>query len=250
MTEKHTRRLEAQPRTSLEEFIEGVIASLPIIVGIAPFGALFGMLALENTLSVGDAMLMSTVIYAGASQLVGIDLFGANVAPWLVVLSIFAVNFRNVLYSATIGRHFAHWSLAQQAIGYFLLVDAQFAETEKRAERGIPLRFAWYMGVGLPSYATWLITTYLGAIFGQLIPDPHAIGIDFFLPIYFCCLVMSFRSRAHWLSVVAASAAVSILAYKTIGSPWHVSIGAIAGVLVGAFLAPATNTKPTGEGSL
>lgn len=239
-----------QPRSAADEFLEGAIASLPIIVGVAPFGALFGMLALEHTLSVADAMFMSAAIYAGASQLVGIDLFGANVAPWLVVLSIFAVNFRHVLYSATVGRHFACWSLGKQAIAYFLLVDPLFAESEQRVDRGIPLRFSWYMGMGVPVYISWLVATYLGAIFGRLIPDPHAIGIDFLLPIYFCCLVLSFRARAHWLPVVAVSAVVSILAYRTIGSPWHVSVGALAGVVLGAFLPPVTDTKPTGEGIL
>ena len=239
-----------KPRSAADAFFEGAIASLPIIVGVAPFGALFGMLALEHTLSVADAMFMSAAIYAGASQLVGIDLFGANVAPWMIILSIFAVNFRLVLYSATVGRYFARWSLGKQVIAYFLLVDTLFAEAEQRTDRGIPLRFSWYMGIGLPIYISWLVATYLGAIFGQLIPDPHTIGIDFFLPIYFFCLVLSFRARAHWLPVVAVSAVASILAYRTIGSPWHVSVGALAGVVMGAFLPPVTDTKPTGEGIL
>ena len=62
--------------------------------------------------------------------------------------------------------------------------------------------------------------------FGNLIPDPHALGIDFLLPIYFLGLVMGFRKRPLWLPVVAVSAVASIIAYKTVGSPWHVSIGA------------------------
>ena len=48
---------------------------------------------------------MSATVYAGASQMVGIELFGNKVPPWLIVLSIFAVNFRHVLYSASFGRH-------------------------------------------------------------------------------------------------------------------------------------------------
>ena len=51
--------------------------------------------------------------------MVGIELFGQNIAPWLIVLSIFAVNFRHVLYSAAIGRRIGHWPAAQQAIAFF-----------------------------------------------------------------------------------------------------------------------------------
>jgi predicted branched-subunit amino acid permease len=58
----------------------------------------------DNGLSAGEAVLMSATVYAGASQMVGIELFGSDVAPWLIVFSVFAVNFRHVLYSA------AHWA--------------------------------------------------------------------------------------------------------------------------------------------
>ena len=36
--------------------------------------------------------------------------------------------------------------------------------------------------------------------------------------------------------MVAASALGSVLGYHFVGSPWHVSIGAVVGVIVAAFL--------------
>ncbi|MFC6490455.1 AzlC family ABC transporter permease [Nitratireductor sp. GCM10026969] len=233
----------AAPRAT-SEFMRGVRAGLPVVVAAAPFGLLFGTLAVDNGFSTFEAVLMSATIFAGASQMVGLDLFGANIAPWLVVFSIFAVNFRHVLYSATIGRHLTHWTPLQRAVGFFFLVDPQFAEAEQRVERGQGIGFSWYMGLGLPIYVCWVTEAWLGAWFGRLIPDPHALGIDFLLPIYFLGLVMSFRKRAFWLPVVVVSAVASVIAYRTVGSPWHVSIGALAGVLLGAMLAPA---RPDGE---
>ena len=47
---------------------------------------------------------------------------------------------------------------------------------------------------------------------------------------------MSFRKRPLWLPVVVVSAVASIIAYKTVGSPWHVTIGAIAGIAVAAIV--------------
>lgn len=245
-----TAQMQVTRRSTTSEILEGTTVSLPVMVGVAPFGALFAMLAIDNGFSVADTLFMSIAIYGGASQMVGVDLFGARVAPWLIVLSIFAVNFRHVLYSATIGRHLAHWSLPRQIIAYFLLVDPQFAEAERRVERGIPLSFAWYMGMAVPIYLSWIIATYIGAIFGRLVPDPHAVGIDFLLPIYFFCLVLTFRSRVNWLPIVLASGAASILAYLIIGSPWHVSIGALAGVALGACLPLKAETVQTDEGVL
>jgi len=227
----------AEPQPS-SDFITGVRESIPIVLAVLPFGLLFGALATEHGLSLFDIILMSATIYAGASQMVGIELFDANIAPWVVVLSIVAVNFRHVLYSATMGRYLDHWTPLQRAFGFFFLVDPQFAEAESRRESGRQVSFAWYMGLALPVYVCWVAESWLGALFGQFIPDAHTFGLDFILPIYFLSMVMSFRKRPLWLPVVGVSAIASIIAYRTIGSPWHVSIGALAGVVLGAALAP------------
>lgn len=218
------------------EFWQGVRLGIPVMVASGPFAMLFGAIAVDNGFSVFDAFLMSAAVFGGASQMVGIELFGQHIAPWLIVLSIFAVNFRHVLYSAAIGKQFAHWWPAQQAVAFFLLTDPQYALAESRAESGRKVGFAWYMGSALAVYVSWVILTVLGAWFGKLIPDTQALGIDFLLPIYFLGLVMGFRQRPLWLPVVVASAIASIVAYKFVGSPWHVSLGALAGVLFAAMM--------------
>src|SRR3954453_12265529 len=139
------------------EFLAGMRASVAVCIAVLPFGLLFGALAADNGFSVFEAMLMSGAIYGGASQMVGIELFGQKVAPWLIVLSIFAVNFRHVLYSAGIGRRIAHWSGVQQALGFFILTDPQFAVAEARAQSGQTVGFAWYLGLGLPVYLFWIV---------------------------------------------------------------------------------------------
>jgi branched chain amino acid efflux pump len=239
------------------DFLAGARAGVPIIVAVLPFGLLFGALAVDNGLTVVEAMLMSGLVYGGASQMVGIELFGKNVAPWLIVLSIFAVNFRHVLYSAAFGRRIGRWPLLERALGFFLLTDPQFAEAERRLERGEPLSFAWYIGLGAPIWLAWVVETGIGASLGKFVPDPKALGLDFLLPIYFLDLVMSFRKRPLWLPVVAVSAVASVLAMKFVGSPWHIALGAVAGIAVALVMpvAPATETglkqtEAMGEGDL
>ncbi|BCH24134.1 AzlC family ABC transporter permease [Mesorhizobium sp. L-8-3] len=229
---KSTLRMEALR----SEFLAGARAGVPIIIAVAPFGLLFGALAVDNGFSAAEAMLMSALVYGGASQMVGIDLFGQKVAPWLVVLSIFAVNFRHVLYSAAFGRQIRDWPLVEKAIAFFLLTDPQFAEAERRLGNDKRLSFAWYLGIGVPWWLFWVAETGAGAYFGGLIADSHALGLDFLLPIYFLGLVMGFRKRTLWLPVVLASAVASVVAYRIVGSPWHVSIGALAGILLAAAM--------------
>jgi predicted branched-subunit amino acid permease len=141
-----------------------------------------------------------------------------------------------VLYSAVLGRQTRHWTRAQRYVGFFFLTDPQFAETEKRFQSGKPMSFVWYLSIALSIYLTWIAEAWIGAVFGKLVSNPAAYGIDFLLAVYFLGLVMGFRKRVNWLPVVCASGLASLAAYHFIGSPWHVSIGAFAGVFVAAML--------------
>lgn len=220
------------------DFLDGLRRGFAFAIPASPFAILFGALAIDNGFTVGEAVLMSASVFGGASQMVGLEFFGQKAAPWLIVLAIFAVNFRHVLYSAALGRRIRHFSFIQKALAFFVMTDPQFAEAETRAEKGQPVGFLWYMALGLPIYVFWTGGTWLGAEFGKLITNPRALGIDMLLPIYFLALVVGFRKRPRWAPVVAFSSAASALAYATIGSPWHLTVGAVAGVTLAALLPP------------
>ncbi|WP_316859642.1 AzlC family ABC transporter permease [uncultured Cohaesibacter sp.] len=237
------KRLPDDSMTPRLLFLEGMRRGLPVILTAGPFGALFGALSIDAGMNVTETVLMSATIFAGASQLVGLNLFGQHIPAWIIVLSIFAVNFRHILYSASVGRHIRHWSWLRQAIGFFFLVDPSYAETERRVEQGEDIQFSWYMGLSFIVYVGWVGLTWLGAILGNFLEDSHIWGIDFMLPIYFMGLLMGFRRRSFWLPVVVVSAATSILASETIGSPWHVSIGAAAGILLAVLFSPSGKDK-------
>lgn len=228
------------------DFRAGLKTGLPIVLSAAPFGALFGAVAVQNGQTWAEAALMSATVYAGASQLVGLELFGHHVQPWLVILSIFAVNFRHILYSAALTKYITHFTPVEKFLAFFVLTDPQFAESVKRGETGHTVSFAWYAGLGLIIYIPWLAVTIIGAFIGNLIHDPKVIGLDVLLPIYFLGLVFGFRRRDNFVPVALVAAVGSVLAYRYIGSPWHVSVGALAGVLVAACL-PVRETAPSSK---
>lgn len=233
------------------QFWSGVRLAIPATLAAGPFAVLYGAIAAKQGLSFFEIVLMSVTIFGGASQMVGVELFGQRLPGWIVVMSIFAVNFRHVLYSAAVGRRVTHWPAWQQAVGFFFLVDPVYAESERKIEAREEIGFAWYMGMGTLVYAAWVLLSAVGAGFGALLPDTHAIGLDFLLPIYFLGLVMGFRKRPLWLPVVIASGITAVIAYTYVGSPWHVSIGAAAGVLLAAALAkphPPADPEPDEAG--
>jgi predicted branched-subunit amino acid permease len=220
------------------DFLAGLRSGLVVSVSSGPFAVLFGALAVDNGLSVAEAGLMSASVFGGASQLVGIELFGQFVPAWLIVLAVLAVNFRHVLYSASVAPIFERYPPVGRFLALFLLTDPQYADTMRRHEQGKSTSFGWYMTFGLVVYAVWVSLSVAGAFFGGLLGDPQTFALDVLLPVYFLGLVVGFRRRANFYPIVLASAVGSVAAFYLVGSPWHVSIGAICGIALAVLLPP------------
>jgi len=221
------------------EIFDGFKLFLPLMVATAPFGLLFGAVAAEKGLSTAELLMMSAFLFAGASQFVALDLWGYPLAYGAIILSVFAVNFRHLLYSASLGRKMGAFSGWQKLLAFALMVDPQWAAGEARAEERKGkggLQPAFYFALALPLYCWWVFNTWIGSIFGAMVSNPEALGFDLILPIYFLGLTMSFRKRHNWLLVVMVSAVASITVYLTLGAPWHISLGGAAGILVAAIV--------------
>jgi predicted branched-subunit amino acid permease len=59
----------------------------------------------------------------------------------------------------------------------------------------------------------------------------------------FIGLVVGFRRLPAWLPVVVTSAAVSVLTYQVLPSPWFVIAGSVAAMAVAAMLAPVRQNE-------
>jgi 4-azaleucine resistance transporter AzlC len=207
----------------------------PVMLAAMPFGVVIGALAAKKGLPFDQIILMSGLIFAGASQFVALELWAVPPSFWLIVFSVLAVNFRHILYSAALGRKIRHWPSAGRYGGFALMVDPVYVLAELRG--GARLSGVYYAGIAIPLYIGWMVATALGALFGRFIEDPKVFGLDFVLAAYFIYLVAQFRGRANALPIIVASAALAIVAFFTIGPPWHIASGAFAGIAVAAGLA-------------
>lgn len=223
------------PLATRAAFLRGARDVLPIIAAASPFGLVFGALAVQKGLPFAETVLMSAIIYAGASQFAALELWSPPLPVWAILFSVLAVNFRHVLYSAALGRKMRHWPAAGRLAGFGLMVDPIYALAEVNG--GARLSGAYYAGIALPLYFAWVAATAIGAGFGNLIADPQALGLDFVLTAYFLILVTGFRARPNAAPIIVTAAAGAIAAYLSIGPPWHIAAGAVAGIAMAAALA-------------
>jgi len=178
----------ADLRTSqVRSFTQGLFASLSIGAGYLPVAFSFGLAALQAQLSPPVALLVSALVYAGASQFALVALVAAGGSLLSVVATVALMNVRHVFYGPVILgklRGDAHpgsgaadgagQTSGAQGLGVplpllaFGLTDEVFA----RAVGGLsdlPLagRPYWFAGLELGAYASWLLGTALGATLGQ-----------------------------------------------------------------------------------
>lgn len=207
--------------------------SAPIWIAVMPFAAVFGALAVQAGWTPGQALLASGTIFAGASQYVALDLWGQSVAPWIIVLTVFAVNFRHVLYSASIGRRMEGWNWLQRLTAFAFMVDPAFAAAEARG-RSHGLTARYFIAFGVTLWITWMAANAVGVFFGGLIEDPAALGLDFILPIYFLALVVGMRGAPRFFGIVMAASLGAIAVQAFVGAPWHILAGGFAGMAYAA----------------
>ena len=83
-------------RAASQELWQGIADSLPVVLGVTPFGITCGVMGLTAGLTGLETLLMSMLVFAGASQFVSITMLGAGVASGsVIVLTTLLINLRH-----------------------------------------------------------------------------------------------------------------------------------------------------------
>jgi 4-azaleucine resistance transporter AzlC len=229
--------------TAVAEFRAGALAIAPAAVAVVPFGLLLGALAAQKGLSPLEVGLMSSLVFAGSSQFVAIELW-AEPAPWAVLgLTTFTINLRHVMMGASLGRRLEAFTPGQRLLAVFALADEIWAMAERRAAEG-RLAPAFYAGLAMTLYLNWIGWTAAGTVLGALLADPARWGFDFAFTAIFIGLIIGFWRGYGTGLVIAASALVAVLVERSFGGVWHIIAGGMAGMAAGAALAWASRDPP------
>ncbi len=218
-----------------KEFKSGIADAWPMFLAYAPIAALWGTLAAAKGFSPLEAMLMSFCVYAGASQFVAIEMWGAAQSILLLVFTIFIINVRHVLYAASISRHMGGIAKRWHAPLMYVLTDEAWALLERKALTQ-PLTLGYYVGVAVPLWPTWFLSSAIGAFIGKQLPDPALIGLDFAFAAMFIAILAGFWKGPRTGAVIIASAVVAVLAKTYLSGAWYIVLGGLAGVFVAALL--------------
>jgi 4-azaleucine resistance transporter AzlC len=226
-----------KPRTPLNEFVDGARDTIPMMVGAAPFGVIFGTLVTAGPLHPWHGQLMSLVVFAGSSQFIALGLIASHAGFAVIWATTLVVNLRHVLYSATLAPYVARlparWRLALGG----LLTDEVFAVAYAHYRHAPPGKIGphYFLGSGLSMYVNWQIWTVAGLSFGAAFPKLQSLGLDFAMVATFIAIVVPQLVSVRY---IAAAATAGVVALACAGLPYKLGLLAAvgAGVVVGVAL--------------
>lgn len=222
----------------------GVLAMLPLMLGVLPFGLIFGTLAISSGLTPWQGMGMSALVFAGSAQFIALSLLAAGTSIPVLLATTLVINLRHVLYSATVQPGVAHWPRRWRWLLSFMLTDELFAVFSVRLQHeGGSEAMRWYLlGNGLAMYGTWLLATLAGIVLGQQIPDLSQWGLEFAMVATFAAIV---GTQLHDRAMLAAALAAGAAALLLRGMPYKLDLilAALAGIVAGLLAENATTAR-------
>jgi len=219
-----------------DSFFLGMRMFVPVAISIAAYGVVWGVLAGQAGVTPLEVLLMSGLVFAGASQFVALESWVPGNLPILgIVITTAIVNLRMLLMTATLRPLTTHLPKWKALASVYLVADENWAMTMAEVSKGRGT-VAFLVGSGACSWIAWTSSTLLGRMIGTAIDDPTRYGLDFAFTATFIALLLGmWKGKGDLVPwIVAALAAVATA--KLIPGNWYIIIGGLVGSFAGAVV--------------
>lgn len=223
--------LVAPPRAR-DEFLRGFRLALPIMTGIGAWGLVSGVAMINSGLTLGQAIGMTLIVYAGSAQLACLPLMAAGVPIGIVMLTAGIVNLRFLIYGLGLAPAFRSqpW-FRKLMLGYFsadvtyVLFVPRYQEDPRR-----PHVIALYLGMVAAGWGIWQGASIAGILLAARIPTDW--GLDLAGSLALLALVVPLIVGVPVMVGVTVAGAVALM-----GIDWPMRLGVIAAVAAGVTAA-------------
>lgn len=218
------------------EFWIGVRDSIPLVVGVVPFGITCGIMALAAGLTSGEALFMSMFVFAGAAQFIAITMLGAGIKGWgIIVFTTLLINLRHLLMGASLAPYIIRLPISLQALLSFGMVDETYAITVDRIQKN-GYNASYQLGANILFYSAWIASTAVGVLLSGYISDPLAWGLDFAMPAIFLAMLIPRLVNPVAVVVCGVAAVVAIIGMLYLPGKWYIIAACLASAAVGGLM--------------
>tara|TARA_B100000795_G_scaffold247510_1_gene213768 strand:- start:37 stop:735 length:699 start_codon:yes stop_codon:yes gene_type:complete len=220
----------------LKTLVKGVMDVSPLMIPVFPFGIIYGVIGMELGFSAYMTLGASIIIFAGASQIVLLQLFSGGASSLVILSSVGAVNSRHLLYGAVLSEYLSNLKLTWKIVLSYVMVDQAFAVSNVYFKKNIDNKNKHYhlLGAGFTCWTIWQISTIVGIVLGSVIPEE--LGLSFTISLTFLALLIDDFRKFKNIIVMLVSGIIATIGYNTIPFKAYIIVAALSALIVAALL--------------
>nr|WP_245243505.1 AzlC family ABC transporter permease [Mesobacillus selenatarsenatis] len=226
------------------DFKKGIQSGISIAIGYMPIALTFGLIAKTTGLALGETVMMSLLVFAGAAQYISLSLLAQGIGIFEIILTTFIVNIRHFLMSASLNEK-AEEDTVGARMGYsFGITDETFSVA---ATREGSVNAGYMFGLNLTAYSSWVVFSGLGYLVGAGLPQTLQESMSVALYAMFVgLLVPSMKTNVKVIYLAALAAAFNSIftMAELMSTGWAI----VLATLLSAILVEAVETFKKGRG--
>jgi predicted branched-subunit amino acid permease len=205
-----------------------------VLLGIIPFGVITGVAMVASGIPPLVAMLMSVIVFAGASMVASAQLLASSAPVAMIILTTLIINLRFMMYSASLRLHFADAPLRWRLAIAYLTADNVYGLllgrfSEHRDDEG---KLEYFVGAGVVVWLVWQLAVLVGVLIGAGVPASWR--LEFAAPLAFIAMTIPhLRDRA--MIAAALAAGIAVIAAQGLPLRFNIVVAAVVGISAGLF---------------
>ena len=229
-----------QQTNGKSEWLEGLLAGLPICLGYLAVSFGVGILAVRAGMSVFQATVLSATNLTSAGQVAGIGIIGAGGSYFELALSQFVINLRYLLMGLSLSQKLDDsFHTPQRMIAAHGITDEIFGVASTRGKKVTP---PYMYGMTLISVFGWVLGTFLGAFAGEVLPARVVAALGILLyGMFLAIIIPPAKKNRHVLFVIAVAAGIHLFLYYAVpalSDGFSVIVSGVAAAVLGAVFFP------------
>jgi predicted branched-subunit amino acid permease len=203
-----------------------------VLLGVVAFGIIAGVAMVASGIPPFAAMLMSLLVFAGASMVASAQLLSSGTPVLLVLLTTVFINLRFMMYSASLRLHFQHEPLRWRLLIAYLQADNVYALTLVRFgdDPRASGRRDFFLGAGLVVWMAWQLAVLAGILIGAGVPASWR--LEFAAPLAFIAMTIPML-RDRGMVSAAIVAGLTVIAAHSLPFKLSIAAAALAGIAAG-----------------
>lgn len=214
---------------------QGIKAGLPIALGYFPIAIAFGALAGQAQLSWLEGVLMSCLVFAGASQFVSVSLLLVGTGHLQIIAATFFLNLRHLIMSLAVNDQMRGFPPGLKRGLSFFITDETFAILTLGKDADAQQRTPSFMtGLMVTAYLGWVSGTLVGGLGANFIPGQITTAMTVGLyGLFIGLLVPSARKSRPYALIAVLSMIINWGLGRWVESGWAIVIATVLAAAVG-----------------